>query len=148
MDEENAVRRSIQEVQPNQTGFSESSDFSKGSNLLHTIQRQLEEGNIDKLSIEELIQLEQWLDDALRKTRARKTEIMLEAAKSFHKQEKQLRVENEALQMKIDAAALNEKCQEDQCHPTGASLELQFIPEADQRDSRATSPEKPMLIFL
>ncbi|KAK4784988.1 hypothetical protein SAY86_001677 [Trapa natans] len=148
MDEEKAVRRSICEGQPSQVGLSERSDFSEGCSLLHTIQRQLEEGNVDKLSIQELVQLEQRLDNVLRQTRSRKTDIMLEAVSSFQEKEKQLRAENGHMETEIMTALNEEGREENYCHPTGA-LELEFGHQNDGMCScTPASPELTMLAFL
>ncbi|WRX13508.1 Transcription factor [Theobroma cacao] len=47
--------------------------------LLHIVQSQLEEPNVEQLSLMDLVNLEKQLDMALSETRARKTQLMMES---------------------------------------------------------------------
>ncbi|KAJ4897226.1 K-box region and MADS-box transcription factor family protein [Raphanus sativus] len=65
--------------------------------LLEPVQGKLEEANIDNISLESLISLEEQFKTALSLTRARKTELMMELVKTFQEKEKLLREENTIL---------------------------------------------------
>ncbi|KAI5595639.1 hypothetical protein POPTR_003G169700v4 [Populus trichocarpa] len=66
--------------------------------LLQTVQRQVGNSNFEELTLSDLEQTEMQLDAALRRTRARKTELMLETINALNDKEKTLREENQRLQ--------------------------------------------------
>ncbi|WZZ44025.1 hypothetical protein YC2023_040284 [Brassica napus] len=65
--------------------------------LLETVQRKLEAANVDNISVESLISLEEQFKTALSLTRARKTELMMQLVKTLQEKEKLLREENKVL---------------------------------------------------
>ncbi|KAL0863114.1 hypothetical protein Bca101_042232 [Brassica carinata] len=65
--------------------------------LLETVQGKLEEANVDNITIESLISLEEQFKTALSLTRARKTELMMELLKTIQEKEELLRDENKVL---------------------------------------------------
>ncbi|KAJ6934142.1 MADS-box transcription factor 14-like isoform X4 [Populus alba x Populus x berolinensis] len=68
--------------------------------LLQTVQsihRQVGNSNFEELTLSDLEQTEMQLDDALKRTRARKTQLMLETINALHDKEKTLREENQLL---------------------------------------------------
>ncbi|AEE35932.1 K-box region and MADS-box transcription factor family protein [Arabidopsis thaliana] len=72
--------------------------------LLETVQSKLEEPNVDNVSVDSLISLEEQLETALSVSRARKAELMMEYIESLKEKEKLLREENQVL-----ASQLSEK---------------------------------------
>ncbi|KAI9398331.1 hypothetical protein POPTR_003G169700v4 [Populus trichocarpa] len=71
--------------------------------LLQTVQRQVGNSNFEELTLSDLEQTEMQLDAALRRTRARKTELMLETINALNDKEKTLREENQRLQTQVVA---------------------------------------------
>ncbi|KAI9398332.1 hypothetical protein POPTR_003G169700v4 [Populus trichocarpa] len=69
--------------------------------LLQTVQRQVGNSNFEELTLSDLEQTEMQLDAALRRTRARKTELMLETINALNDKEKTLREENQRLQTQL-----------------------------------------------
>nr|UBT84118.1 MADS-affecting flowering-related transcription factor 1 [Arabis auriculata] len=65
--------------------------------LLELVQSSLEERNVDNVSVDSLISMEEQLETALSVTRARKTELMMELVKTLQKKEKLLKEENQVL---------------------------------------------------
>ncbi|KAG7587337.1 Transcription factor MADS-box [Arabidopsis thaliana x Arabidopsis arenosa] len=65
--------------------------------LLETVQSKLEEPNVDNVSVDSLISLEEQLETALSVSRARKAELMMEYVKSLKEKEMLLREENQVL---------------------------------------------------
>ncbi|AAC00628.1 Similar to 'MADS box' transcription factors [Arabidopsis thaliana] len=65
--------------------------------LLETVQSKLEEPNVDNVSVDSLISLEEQLETALSVSRARKAELMMEYIESLKEKEKLLREENQVL---------------------------------------------------
>ncbi|KAK6241833.1 hypothetical protein QUC31_014504 [Theobroma cacao] len=76
--------------------------------LLHIVQSQLEEPNVEQLSLMDLVNLEKQLDMALSETRARKTQLMMESIMTLQEKEKLLRAENELLERESAAMEKNE----------------------------------------
>ncbi|XP_061980198.1 MADS-box transcription factor 15-like isoform X1 [Populus nigra] len=74
--------------------------------LLQTVQsihRQVGNSNFEELTLSDLEQTEMQLDAALRRTRARKTELMLETINALNDKEMTLREENQRLQTQVVA---------------------------------------------
>ncbi|CAN6821554.1 unnamed protein product [Brassica oleracea var. botrytis] len=69
--------------------------------LLETVQRKLEAANVDNITVQSLISLEEQSKTALSLTRARKTELMMQLVKSFQEKEKLLRDENTVLASQV-----------------------------------------------
>ncbi|KAI6692205.1 hypothetical protein NL676_019915 [Syzygium grande] len=69
--------------------------------MLQIVQRYLSGPDIEKLSVTDLVQLEKQLHSALRQTRSRKTELMLESKTTLQEQEKMMREEHESLKEEI-----------------------------------------------
>nr|AAQ72500.1 MADS-box protein 15 [Petunia x hybrida] len=69
--------------------------------MLQTIQRQLEEPDVDDLNVTDLVHLENQIQTALMEARSRKTHLMMESLKSLHEKENLLREENRILADKI-----------------------------------------------
>ncbi|CAA0338944.1 unnamed protein product [Arabidopsis thaliana] len=65
--------------------------------LLETVQSKLEEPNVDNVSVDSLISLEEQLETALSVSRARKAELMMKYIESLKEKEKLLREENQVL---------------------------------------------------
>nr|VDD27459.1 unnamed protein product [Brassica oleracea] len=65
--------------------------------LLESVKSNLEESNVDNVSVDSLISLEDQLETALSATRARKTQLMMEFLKNLEEKEKLLREENQIL---------------------------------------------------
>ncbi|XP_048603266.1 agamous-like MADS-box protein AGL27 isoform X1 [Brassica napus] len=62
--------------------------------LLESVKSNLEESNVDNVSVDSLISLEDQLETALSATRARKTELTMEFVKMLQEKEGLLREEN------------------------------------------------------
>ncbi|KAG7982155.1 hypothetical protein I3843_04G035900 [Carya illinoinensis] len=71
--------------------------------VLEMIQRYLEEQNIQEKTLIELTHLEIELDEILRETRFRKTQLMIEAIKAHYEEEKQLREEKTLMEEEMVA---------------------------------------------
>ncbi|OIT22254.1 hypothetical protein A4A49_38958 [Nicotiana attenuata] len=69
--------------------------------LLQTVERRLEEPDVDGLSVTDLVHLENQLQSALMQARSRKTHLMVEYIKSLQEKEKLLREENKLLEDRI-----------------------------------------------
>ncbi|KAG5520605.1 hypothetical protein RHGRI_033249 [Rhododendron griersonianum] len=65
----------------------------------------LEEPYVDQVSENDLIQLENQIDDALRQIRSRKTQLIRQSITALREKERLLKEENEALAKKIAATA-------------------------------------------
>lgn len=91
---------------------SEYSNLQSSAELLQIVERSLDEPNVDQLSVNELVQLEKQLNDALTQTRSRQTQVMIESISTLQEKEKMLREENEALQGQIAAAMENNGAKE------------------------------------
>nr|BAJ33863.1 unnamed protein product [Eutrema halophilum] len=65
--------------------------------LLELVQSNLEEPNVDNVSVDSLISVEDQLETAMSVTRARKTELMMEFVKTLQEKEKLLIEENSLL---------------------------------------------------
>lgn len=63
--------------------------------------RQLEESDVDDLSITDLVHLENQVETALTQTRLRKTHLLIESIKNLHDKEKLLIEENKVLEDEI-----------------------------------------------
>lgn len=85
------------------------SEIQTCGELVRTVQRYLESPDVDKLSLNDFLQLEKQLTDALTRTRTRKTELMLESLVSLREQEKTLKQENEQLKAKVANLVGNSK---------------------------------------
>ncbi|KAE8687934.1 germin-like protein 6 precursor [Hibiscus syriacus] len=77
--------------------------------LLHMVQSRVEEPTIEQLSLMDLEKLEMQLATALRRTRARKTQLMLETILFRQEKEKFMTAENELLEREIAAMEKNEE---------------------------------------
>lgn len=75
--------------------------FMAMKELLQTVQKQLEEPDVDDLSITDLVHLENQVETALTQTRFRKTHLLIESIKNLHDKEKLLRGENKVLEDEI-----------------------------------------------
>ncbi|CAA0412115.1 unnamed protein product [Arabidopsis thaliana] len=69
--------------------------------LLEIVQSKLEESNVDNVSVDSLISMEEQLETALSVIRAKKTELMMEDMKSLQKREKLLIEENQILASQV-----------------------------------------------
>ncbi|XP_056854705.1 agamous-like MADS-box protein AGL70 isoform X2 [Raphanus sativus] len=69
--------------------------------LLESVKSNLEESNVDNVSVDSLISLEDQLETALSATRARKTELKMEFVKMLQEKEELLRQENLVLASQI-----------------------------------------------
>nr|XP_009778240.1 PREDICTED: agamous-like MADS-box protein AGL27 isoform X2 [Nicotiana sylvestris] len=69
--------------------------------LLQTVERQLEEPDVDGLSVTDLVHLENQLQSALMQARSQKTHLMVEYIKSLQEKEKLLKEENKLLEDRI-----------------------------------------------
>ncbi|KAF7124925.1 hypothetical protein RHSIM_Rhsim12G0024400 [Rhododendron simsii] len=65
----------------------------------------LEEPYVDQVSENDLIQLENQIDDALRQIRSRKTQLIMQSITALREKERLLEEENKALAKKIAATA-------------------------------------------
>lgn len=83
------------------TEESKYSIFMAMKELLQTVQKQLEEPDVDDLSITDLVHLENQVETALTQTRFRKTHLLIESIKNLHDKEKLLRGENKVLEDEI-----------------------------------------------
>ncbi|KAG5520603.1 hypothetical protein RHGRI_033249 [Rhododendron griersonianum] len=80
--------------------------FRTCSELVQIVNRQdLEEPYVDQVSENDLIQLENQIDDALRQIRSRKTQLIRQSITALREKERLLKEENEALAKKIAATA-------------------------------------------
>ncbi|XP_021745286.1 agamous-like MADS-box protein AGL27 [Chenopodium quinoa] len=71
------------------------------SELVNTVERYLEGPDIEKLSLDDFMQLEKQLADALLQTRNRKAQLMLESVAALHEKERTLKQENEQLKDEV-----------------------------------------------
>ncbi|KAI3752741.1 hypothetical protein L2E82_24778 [Cichorium intybus] len=78
------------------------SGFHTCNELLQSVERLDEEGN--DVSVTDLTGLEEELTAAIKHTRARKTELMMERLSTLREQEKKLNEENEHLKQQVAAA--------------------------------------------
>ncbi|KAJ0234289.1 hypothetical protein HA466_0273350 [Hirschfeldia incana] len=69
--------------------------------LLESVKSNLEESNVDNVSVDSLISLEDQLETALSATRARKTELTMEFVKMLQEKEKNMREENLVLASQV-----------------------------------------------
>lgn len=83
------------------TEESKYASFMAMKELLQTVEKQLEEPDVDDLSITDLVHLENQVETALTQTRFRKTHLLIESIKNLHDKEKLLRGENEVLEDEI-----------------------------------------------
>uniref|UniRef100_A0A1S4B697 Protein MADS AFFECTING FLOWERING 5 n=1 Tax=Nicotiana tabacum TaxID=4097 RepID=A0A1S4B697_TOBAC len=83
------------------TEHSKYASFMTVGELLQTVERQLEEPDVDGLSVTDLVHLENQLQSALMQARSRKTHLMVEYIKSLQEKEKLLREENKLLEDRI-----------------------------------------------
>ncbi|XP_074277024.1 agamous-like MADS-box protein AGL27, partial [Silene latifolia] len=65
--------------------------------LVNTVERHLEAPDLEHLSVDDFIQLEEQLTTALLQTRARKTQLMLETVATLQEQDQKLKLENDQL---------------------------------------------------
>nr|WGU24881.1 MADS-box protein [Isatis tinctoria] len=70
--------------------------------LLELVESKLVESNVDNVSVEPLVQLEDHLENALSVTRARKTELMLKLVENLKEKEKLLKEENQVLASQME----------------------------------------------
>ncbi|XP_009150582.1 protein MADS AFFECTING FLOWERING 5 isoform X1 [Brassica rapa] len=96
--------------------------------LLETVQRKIEAANVDNISVQSLIFLEEQFKTALSLTRARKTELMMQLVKSLQEKEKLLRDENTVL-----ASQLAEK-------------QINFLQMGKEKEFLETEDERAMLL--
>nr|WAU46432.1 flowering locus C-like protein [Vitis pseudoreticulata] len=71
--------------------------------LLQTVQSQLEGQNDEQMSVTDLVQLERELDAALLQTKSRKNQLMMESIRHLHEKERMLRQEKELLEKEMEA---------------------------------------------
>ncbi|XP_042977327.1 truncated transcription factor CAULIFLOWER A-like isoform X1 [Carya illinoinensis] len=100
VEEEIAVRRSSELEKRN---HADCPGLEMGARPLEMIQRYLEEQNIQEKTLIELTHLEIELDEILRETRFRKTQLMIEAIKAHYEEEKQLREEKTLMEEEMVA---------------------------------------------
>ncbi|XP_074303293.1 agamous-like MADS-box protein AGL27 [Silene latifolia] len=67
------------------------------SELVNTVERHLKGPDLEQLSVDEFIQLEEQLTTALLQTRARKTQLMLGTVMTLQEQDQKLKLENDQL---------------------------------------------------
>ncbi|KAK9675376.1 hypothetical protein RND81_11G004100 [Saponaria officinalis] len=67
------------------------------SELVETVQRNLESPDLDHLSVDDFMHLEEQLTTTLIQARARKTQLMLETVFTLQEQDRKLKLENEEL---------------------------------------------------
>ncbi|XP_058195541.1 agamous-like MADS-box protein AGL27 isoform X2 [Rhododendron vialii] len=79
--------------------------FRTCSELVQIVNRDLEEPYVDQVSENDLIQLENQIDDALRQIRSRKTQLIMQSITALCEKERLLEEENKALAKKIAATA-------------------------------------------
>ncbi|CAI9095849.1 OLC1v1031875C7 [Oldenlandia corymbosa var. corymbosa] len=66
--------------------------------------RVLEEPDVDQLNLNDLVQLEEQLEDALSQTRSKKTQMSMQSIADLSEMEKTLREQNKHLQDQLDEA--------------------------------------------
>ncbi|CAI9093177.1 OLC1v1028614C1 [Oldenlandia corymbosa var. corymbosa] len=76
--------------------------------MLEHIERVLEEPDVDKLDLNDLVQLEEQIEDALSQTRSKKTQMFKQSIAGLSEMEKTLREENKHLQDQVKSIALME----------------------------------------
>ncbi|XP_060214218.1 agamous-like MADS-box protein AGL27 [Lycium barbarum] len=85
----------------NDTEESKYASFMPMEELLQALEKQIEEPDVDDLSITDLVHLENQVESALTQTRFRKTHLLIESIKNLHDKEKQLIEENKVLEDEI-----------------------------------------------
>nr|ANW46670.1 flowering locus C [Arabis auriculata] len=77
-------------------------NYGSHQELLELVESKLMEPNIDNISVDTLVQLEEHLETALSVTRAKKTELMLKLVESLKEKEKLLKEENKILASQME----------------------------------------------
>uniref|UniRef100_A0A6N2JXA9 MADS-box domain-containing protein n=1 Tax=Salix viminalis TaxID=40686 RepID=A0A6N2JXA9_SALVM len=77
--------------------------FKSCAELLQIVRRSFEDSNFEELTLRDLEQTEMQIDAALRHTRARKMQLMLESMNALHEKVETLREENQLLQTQVSA---------------------------------------------
>ncbi|CAI9095846.1 OLC1v1031875C5 [Oldenlandia corymbosa var. corymbosa] len=72
--------------------------------LLENVERVLEEPDVDQLNLDDLVQLEEQLEDALSQTRFKKAQIPMQSVAGLIEMEKKLREQNKDLQDQLNGA--------------------------------------------
>nr|AGN29203.1 FLC [Cardamine flexuosa] len=72
-------------------------NYGSHHELLELVESKLVESNVDNLSVDSLVQLEEHLETALSVTRAKKTELMLKLVETLKAKDKLLKEENQVL---------------------------------------------------
>ncbi|KAJ6695017.1 hypothetical protein OIU74_014208 [Salix koriyanagi] len=75
--------------------------FKSCAELLQIVRRSFEDSNFEELTLSDLEQTEMQIDAALRHTRARKMQLMLESMNALHEKVETLREENQLLQSQV-----------------------------------------------
>ncbi|CAH2073299.1 unnamed protein product [Thlaspi arvense] len=77
-------------------------NYGSHHELLELVESKLVESDVDNVSVDSLVQLEDHLETALSITRARKTELMLKLVDSLKEKEKLLKEENQVLASQME----------------------------------------------
>lgn len=88
-------------VDETESSPSNCTDVQTCGELVKTVERYLEGPNVENLSLNDFMQLEKQLVDALAQTRNRKTQLMLESMVTLREKEEKLKRENEQLKNEV-----------------------------------------------
>ncbi|XP_055962493.1 agamous-like MADS-box protein AGL31 isoform X3 [Mercurialis annua] len=103
------------------------SNSGKHYHFSSTNSRCIEGSNDEKHSLSDLINLENQLDAALRDTRLKKTQLMMESISALHQKETKLKEENEDLEREVKAMRnVVESMNEGSSHHERATLSLLY----------------------
>lgn len=84
-------------------------ELKRKADNLQRWRRHLMGEDLDQLSVKELQQLEQQLEEGLKRVKLRKTQIMFDLIQQLHKKDQQLEGANKSLHNKLQSSELGEK---------------------------------------
>nr|AZV23896.1 flowering locus C [Boechera stricta] len=103
---------------------SEALNYGSHHELLQLVESKLVKSNVNNVSVDALVQLEEHLETALSVTRAKKTELMLKLVENLKEKEKLLKEENQVLASQMEKN-----------HVVGAEAEMEMSPAGQISDN-------------
>nr|AZV23897.1 flowering locus C [Boechera stricta] len=103
---------------------SEALNYGSHHELLELVESKLVKSNVNNVSVDALVQLEEHLETALSVTRAKKTELMLKLVENLKEKEKLLKEENQVLASQMEKN-----------HVVGAEAEMEMSPAGQISDN-------------
>ncbi|KAL6136065.1 hypothetical protein ACLB2K_061366 [Fragaria x ananassa] len=118
---------------------------------LKMIQSELEAQNLENLDVTELTQLEKQLDGALRQTRSRKSQLMIETISTLIEKGKKLGEEKELIEKQIAALMAEQANQQEEAAVAAANdngdEDEDMEGEADEQSSRGNNKHPVLNLF-